>query len=87
MSTHFFVKDNVNLIIDRKLNDDWKEIKENEVINFLNNTGLSWHKDLLEDEVFVWTQDELIDGKCNILDVEKVENLNEFSNICQADFN
>ena len=80
----FFVKDGVNLIIDRKLNDEWIEIEENQVMNFLDDKGLTWHKNLEEDEVFVWEEEELIDGKCNVLTVQHIDNLDEFSIFCEV---
>ena len=54
-----FVKDNCNLIINKRVDLDWKEIKPNEVIDFLSNRGLSWHKDYNKDtHLFTWEKDE-----------------------------
>ena len=78
----FFIKKGVNLVIDRKLNEEWREINKEDVLPFLDSTGLVWHKNLDEDDaVFVWGDDNLIDGKCKVLSAEAIENLNEYSEI------
>ena len=77
--TKFFVKDGVNLVIDRQLNNEWEEIRKEEVLAFLDSKGLVWHKDLEENEVFVWEEDVLIDGDCNFLTLSDVDSLNQYS--------
>jgi hypothetical protein len=76
----FYVKKDANVIIDRQLTKDWEEIEGKNVIEFLDSRGLIWHKDLdADDAVFIWEEDNLIDGKCNVLSSCLVEDLNEYS--------
>ncbi len=84
---NFFVKSGCNLVIDRKLNTEWKEIPENEVLNFLDNKGLVWHKDLIQDEaVIIFQDDKLSDGECKVLTAELEDNLTECSVIVDLQY-
>lgn len=75
MKEKFFVKKGCNLVIDRKLNDNWKKIKASKVLDYLDKSGLTWHKNLSENEVFVWEEVELIDGRCRVLTLGRVVDL------------
>jgi len=59
-----FVKDGCNLIANKKLDCEWREIKLEDVFDFLTSRGLSWHKEYNEDtHLFVWAKDEDVNGK------------------------
>ena len=72
MTEQFFVKEGCNLVIDRQLNAEWKEINPQDIVKFLNNKGLIWMNDILlkYTQFLAFELDSLIDGECGVLTVQ-----------------
>ena len=82
MKTSFFVNrdENVRIVIDRALNENWIETSKEKVPYELSKRGNVWHEEIVEDRkrlessdeaiLFVFEKDELIDGEARVLTVK-----------------